>query len=142
MKPKLYAAIVQRVLNLIFSTELNNSFRIPASQDLSNLKKHIYIFFSQLALLNRDRFTDRTIRQEEYILVVKYTHPMYGTSYTKHWLEVRIPLGTELSQCKVYRIKHLHASLTRGLVETVEGQKDLHMSPKLKYKCSKQRGGK
>lgn len=67
---------------------------------------------------------------------------MYGTSYTKHWLEVRIPLGTELSQCKVYRIKHLHASLTRGLVETVEGQKDLHMSPKLKYKCSKQRGGK
>lgn len=98
--------------------------------------------FSQLALLNRDRFTDRTIRQEEYILVVKYTHPMHGTSYTEHWLEVRIPLGTELSQCKVYRIKHLHASLTWGSRGNSGGSERFTYVPKLKYKCSKQRGGK
>lgn len=98
--------------------------------------------FSQLALLNRDRFTDRTIRQEEYILVVKYTHPMHGTSYTEHWLEVRIPLGTELSQYKVYRIKHLHASLTQGSRGNSGGSERFTYVPKTKIQVLKTTGWK
>lgn len=55
----------------------------------------MYNFF-QLVLLNCDRFIDRMICQEEYILVVKYIYLMYGIFCIEYWLEVRIFFGIEL----------------------------------------------
>lgn len=55
---------------------------------------------------------------------------MAHISYTEPWLEVRISLGTEPSQCKVYRTKHLPAPRTRGSRENSGGSERFTYVPK------------